>query len=395
MDALFALNEAGTWVEFGAAAELMDAPSQNLVYADVDGHIGYQSPGRIPIRARGHDGRWPVEGWDPRNEWRGYIPFEQLPSVLDPPSGIIVTANNAVISPDYPYVLTSDSAYGYRSARISDLLAEREELGVDDMVDIQNDTYNANAARLTPYLLDVTLASPYQRSGQRVLRGWDFSQPADSAPAAYFNVVWRNLLELTFEDQLPDEVRPDGGERWFRVVELLMAQPRNEWWDDAETDTVTENRDDMLAQAMIAARDDLTSMQAQNPKLWTWGHLHRLHLVNPTLGVSGNGLVDALFNQGPYEVGGGGGTINATSWNADDGFEVTNLPSMRMVVSLADFDDSRAIQFAGQSGHAFASDYSDQTSLWVDGETLPWRWSDEAVADAEDDTLVLVPQQPS
>jgi penicillin amidase len=308
---------------------------------------------------------------------------------------MIVTANNAVIAPDYPYLLTSDSAYGYRSARISDLLEQASALGVDDMARIQNDTYNANAAHLTPFLLDITLESRYQREGQAVLRSWEFEQPADSAAAAYFNVVWRNVLELTFEDQLPTEVRPDGGERWFEAVRLLLRDPGNDWWDDVATDTVTETRDDVLRQALMAARDDMTSLQARSPKLWTWGHLHRLELVNPTLGTSGVGLVEMVFNRGPYEVGGGGGTINATAWNADEGFEVTALPSMRMVVSLGDFDDSRWIQFGGQSGHAFAGTYTDQTQLWVDGETLPWRWSEEAVTEAEQDTLVLTPDEPS
>lgn len=395
MDAIIGLNQAGNWAEFRAAAELMDAPPQNLVYADVDGHIGYQSPGRIPIRAAGHDGRLPVQGWDPANEWDGYVPFDELPTVLDPPSGVIVTANNAVIAPEYPHLLTSDSAYGYRSARISRLLEQAPVLGVDDMQRIQNDTYNMNAAELTPYLLDVPLSTPYQRQGQDVLRSWDYTQPADSAAAAYFNAVWRNLLELTFEDQLPEEVRPDGGERWFRAVELLLPQPGNEWWDDSRTETVRETRDDILRQAMNAARDDMTSRQARSPKLWTWGHHHRLELVNPTLGTAGMAAVKTLFNRGPYELGGGTGTINATAWHADQGFEVTALPSMRMVVSLADFDDSRWIQFGGQSGHAYGGNYTDQIDVWLDGGALPWRWSPEAVAEAAENTLVLTPDRSS
>ena len=396
MDALFGINAAGTWAQFRSAAELMDVPSQNLVYADVDGHIGYQSPGRIPIRAPGNDGLWPVAGWDPANEWRGYIPFDELPTVLDPPSGLIVTANQAVISPEmYPHLLTSDSAYGYRSDRINELLRASETLSVDDMVSIQNDTYNANAAELTPYLLDVTLSTPYYREGQRLLRDWDYFQPADSGAAAYFNVVWRNLLELTFEDQLPEDVRPDGGERWFRAVKLLLPTPNDDWWDDTGTEELRETRDDILRQALDAARNDMTSMQARNPDLWTWGHLHRLELVNPTLGDSGIPVVEAIFNRGPHEVGGGTGIVNATGWNADEGFAVTALPSMRMVVSMDDFDDSRWIQFGGQSGHAYSGTYAGQTQLWVEGGTLPWRWSADVVEAAAQDTLVLTPEEPN
>ncbi|MDQ3629631.1 MAG: penicillin acylase family protein [Actinomycetota bacterium] len=389
MDALIGIDKARSWDEFRQAARLMDAPSQNLVYADVEGRIGYQAPGRIPIRAPGHSGRWPVPGWNPANEWRGFIPFDELPTVLDPPSGLIVTANNAVIGPDYPYLLTSDAAYGYRSQRILELLEDRDDLTAADMAELQNDTYNAHAERLTPYLLDISMPTPYFRDGQAELQGWDFTQPADSAAAAYFNAVWRNLLELTFHDQLPPDVRPDGGERWFEVVEKLLEDPDSDWWDDIVTEDVRETRDDILRRALLDARDDLTVMQGSSPTRWSWGGLHELELVNPTLGDSGVGLVESLFNRGPYPLGGGSGIVNATGWDAAEGFDVTAVPSMRMVVSLDDFDESRWIQFGGQSGHAYADTYTDQTQLWAAGGTLPWAWSHGAVDAAATDELFL------
>ncbi len=389
MDALIGIDLARSWDEFRQAARLMDAPSQNLVYADVEGRIGYQSPGRVPIRSPGHSGRWPVPGWNPANEWRRFIPFDELPTVLDPPGGLIVTANNAVIGPDYPYLLTSDSAYGYRSQRILEVLGDRDDLTVDDMVELQNDTYNAHAERLTPYLLDIALPTPYFREGQAELRSWDYTQPADSAAAAYFNAVWRNLLELTFHDQLPADVRPDGGERWFEVVKELLEDPDSDWWDDVATEDVRETRDDILRQALLDARDDLTIRQGSSPTRWSWGGLHEFQLVNPTLGDSGLGLVEGMFNRGPYQVGGGSGTVNATAWNAAEGFEVTAVPSMRMVVPFDDFDGARWIQYGGQSGHAYADTYTDQAQLWAAGETLPWAWSADAVDAAATDELVL------
>lgn len=389
MDALIGIDQARSWDEFRQAARLMDSPSQNLVYADVEGQIGYQAPGRVPIRAPGHSGLWPARGWDPANEWRRFIPFDELPTVLDPPGGVVVTANNAVIGPDYPYLLTSDSAYGYRSQRILDVLADRDDLTVEDMTELQNDSFNANAERLTPYLLDISLPTPYTREGQTELRDWDFTQPADSAAAAYFNAVWSNLLQLTLHDQLPEEVRPDGGERWFEVVDELLDEPDSDWWDDIATEDVRETRDDILRRALIDARDDLTIMQGRSPQHWSWGGLHELELVNPTLGDSGFGLVEALFNRGPYPVGGGTGTVNASGWDAAEGFDVTAVPSMRMVVPLEDFDDARWIQFGGQSGHAFAGTYADQTELWAAGGTVPWAWSDEAVDAAATDELIL------
>ena len=191
-------------------------PSQNLVYADVEGNIGYQAPGAIPIRSRG-DGRWPVPGWDGKHEWKGYVPFDALPRELNPDEGFIVTANNQVVGDQYPYTLGADTAPGYRSARIRDLLTSKDRLSVRDMTRFQMDTYNPNAEQLVPYLLDVQLETRFARQGQDTLRGWDYRQDADSAAAAYFSVVWRNVLELTFHDELPREQWPDGGERWFNV----------------------------------------------------------------------------------------------------------------------------------------------------------------------------------
>ncbi|MRJ76417.1 penicillin acylase family protein [Aeromicrobium sp. SMF47] len=390
--AVFALGRAQDWDDFRAAAKLFTVPSQNLVYADVDGNIGYQSPGTIPVRRQG-DGRWPVPGWDPAFEWKGSIPFDELPSVLNPDEGFIVTANNKVIGDQYPKLLGADTAAGYRSERIRELIESRigkggKGLDVQDMSSIQNDTYSANAARLVPALLKVDLGSRYHRQGQATLEKWDLKQDADSPGAAYFNSVWRHLLELTFHDELPEAVWPEGGERWFNVVSGLLDKPGSHWWDDVSTPE-KESRDQILATAMQDARDELTMIQSRNPSQWRWGTMHKLELVNPTLGDSGVGLVDKLFNRGPYRVGGGGGIVDATSWDATEGYEVTSVPSMRMIVDLADLDRSRWIQLTGSSGHAFHDHYVDQQERWRKGETVPWVFGRQAVEDATDDTLTL------
>ncbi|AWB91371.1 penicillin acylase family protein [Aeromicrobium chenweiae] len=395
--AVFALGRAQDWDEFRAAAKLFTVPSQNLLYADVEGNIGYQSPGTIPIRKKG-DGRWPVPGWDPSYGWKGSIPFDELPTVLNPDEGFIVTANNKVIGDQYPNLLGADTAAGYRSERIRDLLELRTQspgqgkgLGVEDMSRIQNDTYSANAARLVPQLLKVDPGSRYYRQGQQTLTKWDFKQDADSPGAAYFNSVWRHLLKLTFQDELPEAVWPEGGERWFSVVSDILDRPGSHWWDNVSTPE-RETRDQILTQALRDARDELTMIQSRSPKQWRWGTMHKLELVNQTLGDSGIGLVNRLFNRGPYRVAGGSGIVNATSWDATEGYEVTAVPSMRMIVDLDDVDRSRWIQLTGASGHAFHDHYVDQQKLWSKGETLPWVFTPKAVDEATDDTLTLVPR---
>ncbi|UMG93728.1 penicillin acylase family protein [Nocardioides sp. TF02-7] len=393
-DALFALNVAHDWRSFRAALADFAAPGQNVVYADTAGHVGYQATGRVPVRRAGNDGRLPTAGWLPRNDWTGrYVPFDALPRVLDPESGLVVTANQAVVGDrsGYPYHLTDDWDRGYRSARISALLEADDALSVDDMTAVQLDDRNPLAPVLTPYLLRVELPRGYYSDGRELLRRWDFQQPSDSAPAAYFNAVWRHLLELTFHDELPEELWPDGGERWFAVVADLVTRPGDPWWDDVDTTTEVETRDQVLEEAMRAARDELTARLSPNAEEWSWGRLHRLELRNSTLGESGIGPVERLFNRGGWEVAGGGSIPNATGWDAVEGYEVSWAPSMRMVVPLDDLDAARWISMTGVSGHAFHEHYTDQTDLWARGETLPWPFGRAAVDAAAEDELALLP----
>ncbi len=391
MDSLLAINQATTFGEFRAAARLFSVPSQNLVYADVDGHIGYQAPGDIPIRRTG-DGRWPAPGWDPQYGWRDTIEFAQLPWTRDPPAGMVVTANQAVVDPaTYPFELGADTAQGYRSRRLARLLERQPTWSVAELARLQNDTRHPLAAALAPRLLDVALATGYAREGQQLLVGWDGSQPTDSAAAAYFNVVWRKLLSATFHDELPEEVWPSGGERWYLVVRGLLRQPRSPWWDDVTTENRRETRDDILRLAMVRARQQLTSRIARDVDRWSWGALHELELVNPTLGASGVGAVESLFNRGPYETPGGPGAVAALSWDAALGYEVTAAPSMRMVVPLGDLDAARWVTYGGVSGHAFSAHYNDQTETFVAGRTLPWPASRAAVEAASQQRLLLTP----
>jgi penicillin G amidase len=389
-DALFEFDRARNWQDFRAAARDFAVPTQNLVYADVDGHIGYQAPGRIPIRRKG-SGDWPVPGWDPDYEWSdSYVPFEALPHVLDPRKGYIVSANQQVAEPSYPYHLGDSWSYGYRSQRLANMIEGELSLTADEMARMQLDSRNGNAATLVPYLLDLNIDQHYVRQGQRVLADWNLQQGADSPGAAFFNVVWRNLLARTFHDQLPQAVWPDGSDRWFEVVRHLLRDPQSHWWDDVRTEHVQETRDDILTSSMTDARYEITRRQARDPHLWTWGHLHQLELVHEPLGTSGNVLVERLLNRGPYEVGGGDSAVDATGWTAPRGYAVDWVPSMRMVVSLADLDDSRWVNLTGASGHAFDEHYNDQFDLWRSGRTTPWPFFRQAVDDAAQEEMTLV-----
>ncbi|MER6559955.1 penicillin acylase family protein [Streptomyces sp. NPDC001027] len=434
MDAVFAMNKAKDWDDFRKAAELFDVPSQNLVYADTKNHIGYQLPGKIPTRAKGVDGSIPAEGWDSRYRWRGYIQFDELPYEYDPARGYIVTANQAVIDKDkYPYTLTRDWGYGARSQRITDLIKGKikggGKISTDDMRQMQLDDDSQIAKLLKPYLMKINLKDPDVREAQDLLQGWDYSQDADSAAAAYFNAVWRNILKLAFGNKLPKELRvkgqclwvdpvdttgpvdnrdkirecgqrdaaqaqPDGGDRWFEVVRRLVDKKNSPWWTTPAVGTrpaAVNDRDKLFERAMIDARWELTAKLGKDIDTWSWGRLHRLFLKNQTLGTSGPGFLQYILNRGPWKLGGGEATVNATGWNAAGGYGVVWVPSMRMVVNLDDLDKSKWINLTGASGHAFSAHYTDQTGKWADGELLDWSFRKKAVDGSTVDTLVLEP----
>jgi penicillin G amidase len=393
MDSLFELDKARNWAEFRSAAADFSVPPQNMVYADVDGNIGYQVAGQVPIRKKG-DGAWPVPGWSGAYEWTGYIPFGKLPYAYNPPAGYIVTANNTIIGPPYPYLLSKDPDYGYRSTEILRQLRQATKNGRKispaDMSRIQNDEYNPIAASLVPYLTKLKVNDSTAKA-QDLLRGWDFTQSATSAPAAYFNQVWALVLRYAFASRLPKNVLVDGGSRWFAVVQKLLPDADSAWWDDPDT-TRRENRDQLLTRAMEEAAAQLGRAYGTNPKAWRWGTMHTLTPTNQTLGTAGPGLVKWLLNGRPLPVGGGTAIVDATGYNAEKGFAVTMVPSMRMVVDVSAFDRSTWINLTGASGHAFHPNYLDQAPLWQQGRTLPWSYSRTAVLAATKHSLVLLPR---
>ena len=372
--AIWQMNQAGNWDEFRQAARMFDVPSQNFLYADVDGNIGYQTPGKIPIRANG-DGTLPVPGWTDEYEWQGYIPFEELPFAYNPPQGYIVTANNAVIGSDYPYLIATTWAYGYRAQSIVDMIE-----GAPGPIDIpyiqgmQGDNRDLNAETLVPILMALPLNDTLLENARGVLQGWDYQADMDSAPAALFEVFWKHLLAATFFDDLPEESWPGGGSRWFEVMRNLVEEPDSAWWDDQTTNQVVETRDDIFLQAFLAAVDEMGGDWGEDPAKWAWGDVHTVTFRNLTLGESGVGPIEALFNRGPYRTSGGESIVNATGWEADQSYEVNWLPSQRMIVDLSNINNSLSIHPTGQSGHAFHTHYVDMVDLWRNILYHPMLW---------------------
>ncbi|GAA3919124.1 penicillin acylase family protein [Microbacterium invictum] len=388
---IFALNLAQDFDGFRAAARQFNVPAQNLVYADVEGNIGYQTPGNLPIRGAG-DGSMPQPGWDSAYDWRGYIPFEELPTVYNPESGYIVTANNAVVGEDYPYFLTNDWDYGWRAARITDLIertAATKKLTADDMSAIQADQEFWTGRQLSALAAGIEVDGEGTREALTLLERWDAQNRPDSAAAAYANVLWDELVQNMFSRRDAD-ARPTSQSRMFEVVDQLLDEPDSTWWTNAEIGV--DGQEEMLARSAEDAYERLVSLQGDNATLWNWGSLHALPLTHGTFGSSGIAPIEALFNRGPYPVGGGASVVDATGWVLASGsFETVTVPSLRMTVDLADLDASRWNNLTGASGHAFHPNYTDQTEAWQQNRQTPWLFTVDRLAEDATHTLVLTP----
>ncbi|WP_457099826.1 penicillin acylase family protein [Microbacterium sp. P5_E9] len=389
--AIFALDIASDFEGFRAAAARFDVPAQNLIYADVDGNIGYQTPGKLPIRGAG-DGWMPQPGWDSSYDWTGFIPFEELPTSYNPPEGWLVTANNAIVGAEYPHFLTRDWDYGWRAARITDLLqraAVQGPLTVDAMRDIQADDEFWMGRRLVAVYEDVTTGDAGTDAALDLLRSWDLHNEPDSAAAAYANVLWDELVANLFVRGREHAAALAGQGRLFLVVDELLGNPDSEWWNNPGLDVTGQQ--EMLERTAEGAFQRLSTLQGDTPGRWNWGALHALPLRSGTFGESGIAPIEWLFNRGPFPVGGGSSVVDATGWTLGDGFETVTVPSMRMIVDLADLDASLWNQLTGESGHAFHEHYTDQTEAWQRVELTPWPFTGRAIDSATTDTLTLVP----
>ena len=385
-DALFALDRATGWDQFTAAVKGLSAPAESMVYADVAGNIGYQGPGGAPVRAAGDEGSWPVPGWTSAHDWAAAPGSAAPEQEYDPADGYIATAPGAVT--------------GVRAERtVTDLTSDRIQdgkLDADGLGAVQDDAYDPEAAILVPYLLR-TSVDDFTGSAVALLRTWDYTEPAGSSAAAYYNAVWAELLRLVVGRQLPQDESAaqlglDGSVSWDSVINTLLTQPDNPWWG-APGPGRESARDTMLAEAMTKARLDLTSLMGKDVATWTWGRVHTLTPENQTLGVGGRpALVKWLLDGESLQLSGGGSDVAAASWNVgSDAFTVGEAPALRMVVDLADPDASRWIGQTGESGHVDDGHYLDQAPLWASGETRPWPFTPSAARAATLDDLVLRP----
>ena len=392
LEAIWGFNKAQNWDEFRASASIFHTPGHNITYADVDGNIGYQTTGDIPIRKNG-DGSIPVPGWSSEYDWVGMIPFEEMPYTLNPAEGYIASVNNQIVGTDYPYFISKDWDYGFRANRIVDLIESNTgKFDIPYFQMMHADSYDASAEVFVPLLLqmDAQFAKPNEAIAFDSLKGWDYQARSDSQAAAVYESFWRQLLKNTFDDELPERYPTTGGDRWFEVTRNMdVASP---WWDDVSTTDVKETRDDILRKSFIEGVAELEDMLGKDPADWTWGGIHVAVFRSSPLGETGYGFIDSLLNRGPFPVSGGSSIVNATGWNTNENYEVTGLPSMRAIYDLSDLTNSLTVHTTGQSGHAYHPHYIDMAELWANVEYYPMLWGEQSIIINREGHLVLSPK---
>ena len=391
-EAIWGFDKAQNWDDFRNAARGFHVPAQNLLYADTSGNIGYQMPGDVPIRKNG-DGRYPVPGWTDDYEWTGFIPFDQLPYTFNPAEGYIATANNQVPPPDYKYLITADWDYGFRANRIVNLIKNAPgKIDIAYIQKMQGDMYDANAATFAPLLLQLNNQwTGNDANALDLLKNWDYQAKADSSAAAVFEAFWRHFLQNTFDDDLPKRYWADGGSRWNEVMRELAKNPNDPFWDDKTTPNVVEARDDIMKKSFSDGVKELESIFGNDPSKWNWGDMHAATFRNQTLGESGIGLIEGLFNRGPFPTGGGEAIVDATGWSVIDGYETNWLPSMRMIVDMSNLTNSVTVHTTGESGHAYNKHYADMSSMWANIQYYPMLWDQQAVQGDAEGHLQLAP----
>jgi penicillin amidase len=386
---VFSINKAQNWEEFRQALSLWDVPSQNFVYADVEGNIGYQTPGRIPIRASGN-GSLPSPGWTGTHEWLRYIPFDELPSAYNPPAGFIATANHAVVDDSYPYFLSADWAPGYRARRIVELIESKEAFTLEDIQQMHGDSVLVYAQDLLPFILSAQPADPVHAEILDLLRNWDGDMQRESVPATIFESMRVNLITRVYGDELGETLLNRTRSNLLIALLDIAETPNSPWFDDIYTEDV-ETSEEIILLALQDTVEELTEKLGKDINDWTWGEVHTATFKNQSLGQSGIFLLERLFNRGPYAVDGSSGTVNATSYSFANPYELTGVPSQRLILDFQYFEQSLSMHTTGQSGHPFHRHYADMIDPWRNIEYHPMLWTRGQVEAAAVDYLVLDP----
>jgi penicillin amidase len=380
--AALSLNRARNWNEFLKASERWKVPSENLVYADVDGNIGWQAVGLAPVR-RGWAGLLPVPGRDGRYEWQGFLPLSELPSSYNPASRFIATANHKIIPAGYKHNLNFEWAPPHRFWRIEELLRKGEKFSVDDFKRLQHDDLSLPAREIVPLLRGLKVDEPRLAEARDFLLKWDFRMSKESAQAAVYAAWFQKLIPNFIERIAPAEAKSlvTGAMVYSKMLRSLKTPNRKTFGA-----AMTAVRNEILLKSLSEALAELRQRLGPEMRRWRWGDLHFAEFKHA---LSTDEATRAVFDIERVSRGGDQSTINMTGGG---NFLQTSGASFREILDLSDWDNSVAINVPGQSGQPTSPHYADLLPLWTAGEYFPMLFSRAKVEMHTRQRLTLEPR---
>ncbi|AXF57959.1 penicillin acylase family protein [Salicibibacter kimchii] len=363
-EALMGINRADDWESFTTALEDFHAPAQNFVFADTDGNIGYRANGKIPIRSDDEDALFPVPGWTGEHDWEGFIPWDELPTIENPESGMISTANNQIDDEEYEYHLTHTWAQPYRHERILQMLEGGDNFTAEDMKAMQMDVQNLQASEFVPLLMEGVADEELREIDEEaleVLSSWDERDIADESGPLIFHLWMSAIPQVLFADAIPESVL-DIFEGQPGIVDQLLRDAADgnpgPWMEK------NGGLSEVTTEALQRAVNYAVNHQGDTPENWLWGDYHRSTFAHPFGDVGPLGI---LFNASPEAVDGSSITVMAASYDEETG-DTNHGAGWRGVMDLADLSESEHIVAPGQSGHVMSDHYHDQVPDWVEGD---------------------------
>jgi penicillin amidase len=388
-EAAYGFQTAKNWEEFRAALSKWDVPGQNFVYADREGNIGYQMTGKVPVRKAG-DGLVAIPGWTGEGDWTGWLPYERMPNVYNPPEGYIATANNKPFS-DPSLNIPGHWSAPWRISRIEEMIKAREKLDIAYIETMLRDTQSSVAKKWQPVLANLKPSGEREMQAVELFTLWDGNLDSGSNSAALYQFTVARAMSETFADELGEELfvgYATTSRSPIRALELLLDKPDDPLWDRTDT-TQKETRDDTLLRALTTATNDMHSAMGDNKDDWEWGKVHR---IVPTHPFGSQPIIGGAFNLSPEPIAGDMTTVAVAGFTAyDSGFAVDLHQSYRMIIDLGDWNNSKTILATGQSGQPFARHWGDQYAKWLAFQYNPMLYEPANLQRELGSVLVLQP----
>ncbi len=371
---MFELHGIRSGPELVVTLEGHTSPASNLIWADRHGSIGYKLVGRLPLR-KGGCPDLPKPGWDGEYEWEGAVPYNELPEVVDPESGFLITANNRIVGDEYPHHITSDWLDGFRARRIEELLRASDEHDIESFEAMQSDNLSIPGLEAARRLGRLNPKGQRELSAVERLRSWDGRLDPDTIAGTIYQSFLLRLAREVARAAIGDR---DLCERWLdRADNGFMPHVTSPWrwhshlmdlWKEGDEELIGRPWDDLVLEALAGALDDLSDRFGPDPEGWRWGHVHEMEFPHP-LGES-NPLLRKLLNRS-LRAGGAQETVSQIAYDPNDPYKAVWAPSWRMVGDPTDPQRSRWQMFTGQSGHPASRHYDDLQADWLEGRTQP------------------------